>query len=243
MGNLQSKIAELAEEFAAGVMAALRSAPLDELMGASTSTVPTRRGRPPLSVAVRTSDDDAPAPATKAVRSPKAKVSGRLARRSQEQIDQTIDLIVETLRDAPEGMRSEQLQNELELSKKEITGPITQAIAARKIKKTGQKRATTYFAAGVSTGKSAKVSKAAAPTAARKSAKKSAKKAAPSKVVKLKPKLAKKAPKVKETLRAAARTASKKSAAKPKKTVKRAPKSKAPEPTESTTDLGEAHTE
>jgi len=44
------------------------------------------------------------------------------------------------------GLRSEQLQKALKLTKQEIVGPIAAALAAKKIVKTGEKRATTYFA-------------------------------------------------------------------------------------------------
>ncbi len=44
------------------------------------------------------------------------------------------------------GLRSEQLQKALGLDKKEITGPLNEALASKKIRKTGQRRSTTYFA-------------------------------------------------------------------------------------------------
>ena len=54
--------------------------------------------------------------------------------------------MVGALKKAKNGMRSEQLQRALRLDKKEITGPINEALAAKKISKKGQRRATTYFA-------------------------------------------------------------------------------------------------
>jgi hypothetical protein len=55
-------------------------------------------------------------------------------------------LITKALAGAAKGLRSEELQNALKLSKKEIVGPLNQALAAKKVTKKGQKRATTYFA-------------------------------------------------------------------------------------------------
>ena len=43
-------------------------------------------------------------------------------------------------------MRSEQLQKLLSLDKKEISGPLNEALEGKKITKKGQRRATTYFA-------------------------------------------------------------------------------------------------
>ena len=55
-------------------------------------------------------------------------------------------LIVGKLGEHKSGLRSEQLQKVLKLDKKEITGPLNQALASKKITKKGQKRSTTYFA-------------------------------------------------------------------------------------------------
>ena len=45
------------------------------------------------------------------------------------------------------GLRSEQLQKVLHLSKREIVRPISDALATKKISKKGEKRSTTYFSA------------------------------------------------------------------------------------------------
>ena len=55
-------------------------------------------------------------------------------------------LIVAKLGEHKDGLRSEQLQKELKLDKKEITGPLMLALSKKKITKKGQKRSTTYFA-------------------------------------------------------------------------------------------------
>ena len=57
-----------------------------------------------------------------------------------------IGLVVAKLGEHKTGLRSEQLQKALKLDKREISGPLAQALAAKKISKKGEKRATTYFA-------------------------------------------------------------------------------------------------
>lgn len=191
MATLQTKIAELAEAFAANVVAAVRSVPLDELMDTSGAA---RRA------AKATQEEDvAPTPARRARKTS----SGRLARRSPEEIDAMVGQIVGVLKDAPDGLRSEEIQKVLGIDKREISGPIAQALGAKKIRKVGEKRATTYFAGG-------------------KSAPKTATKAAPKKKAKAKTKSAKTAPK--KAPKAKAKSATKKVVAKaaaPKKTPKK----------------------
>jgi hypothetical protein len=88
-----------------------------------------RRGRPPGSKNKKTTS------------------SGRLIRRGPAEIAEAIERIVLTLAEYPDGLRSEALQKETGFSKKEIGSPIAQALASGQIRKTGQKRATTYFVA------------------------------------------------------------------------------------------------
>ena len=57
-----------------------------------------------------------------------------------------MESVVGALKKKKNGMRSEQLQKLLKLDKKEISGPLAEALTARKITKKGQRRATTYFA-------------------------------------------------------------------------------------------------
>jgi hypothetical protein len=138
MPTLKSKIASLADSFAAGVLAAIRSSSLEEILSGG-GAAPARRGpgRPRKADAVAT--DEAPKPA-------KRGKGGRLARRSPADIERVVGLIVGKLGEHKAGLRSEQLQKVLKLDKKEITGPLNQALAAKRITKKGQKRSTTYFA-------------------------------------------------------------------------------------------------
>jgi hypothetical protein len=129
--TLKSDIEMLASQFADGVLAALRNASLEDLL----------EGR--VSLAAKS----APARTTSTTTStPRTKTGGR-ARRSPSDIAHVEGVIVAKLREHRAGLRSEQLQKALKLSKAEIVGPIASALAAKKIVKTGEKRATTYFAA------------------------------------------------------------------------------------------------
>ena len=137
--SLKNRIASLAEEFSAGVLAAIRSASLEEILSEGS------RGSAP-----RASASAAPAgsagPAKRGPGRPRGRKSGRLARRSPEQIAQVVESIVAALKKNKAGMRSEQLQKLLNLDKKEISGPLNEALEGKKITKKGQRRATTYFA-------------------------------------------------------------------------------------------------
>jgi hypothetical protein len=73
---------------------------------------------------------------------------GRLGRRSAGDIAALVDSIVVLHEKRPNGLRAEQIRSELGLEAKELPRPITEALAAKRIVKQGQKRATTYFARG-----------------------------------------------------------------------------------------------
>ena len=179
MPTLDSQVKQLAQSFAAAVVAAIRSASIQDII-AEGSRKPTLAplakrgpGRPRKIVAGAVAPLEAPKrgpgrprkvttvaaapalvakptakPAAKAAAKPAAKTGkgGRLGRRSPADIDQVIGLVVKALGDHKTGLRSEQLQKTLKLSKKEIVGPIAQALASKKISKKGERRATTYFA-------------------------------------------------------------------------------------------------
>jgi len=142
--SLKNRIEALAEEFSAGVLAAIRSASLEEILSEGSRSHVTRVTHTPA----RVSSAAAPAaePAKRGPGRPRGKSTGRLARRSPEQIAQVVESIVSALKKQKAGLRSEQLQKLLSLDKKEISGPLAEAIEGKKITKKGQRRATTYFA-------------------------------------------------------------------------------------------------
>jgi hypothetical protein len=141
MPNLQSRIQTLADSFAQGVLAAIRSASLEEILSGGGAAPKRGPGRPPKAAATAPA-----APRAAAVKPAKRAKGGRLPRRSPSDIEHVIGLITTALSNAGKGLRSEELQKVLKLSKKEIVGPLAQALGSKRITKKGQKRATTYFA-------------------------------------------------------------------------------------------------
>lgn len=130
MSNLKSTIEELASEFAMRIIGALRAASIDEL------TSVTRAGR-----------DGRGARSIEETRRPRSR-NGRLGRRSADDIAKMIDDIVALLEAHPEGLRAEQIREALGCEAKELPRPLSDAIDQGRISKSGQKRATTYFAEG-----------------------------------------------------------------------------------------------
>ncbi len=132
MTQLRSTIARLADEFAAGVLEAIRSASLEEILAES------RGGRAPLKSAP-------------AVRGPSASSrnlgkNGRLGRRSEADIADLLERIVTLLEKHPDGLRAEQIRETLALEARELPRPLAEGLSTKRIAKQGQKRATTYFA-------------------------------------------------------------------------------------------------
>ena len=147
--SLKNRIEALAGEFSAGVLAAIRSASLEEILaegrtGAAAGIA--ARARAAVSAAVAASRATNGTPAKRGPGRPPGRKNGRLARRSPAQIAQVVESIVGALKKQKAGLRSEQLQKTLGLDKKEISGPLNEALEAKKITKKGQRRATTYFA-------------------------------------------------------------------------------------------------
>jgi hypothetical protein len=144
MSNLRSTIEALASQFATSVLDALRRTTMDELLDvAGSGGGPVRRGPGrPRNV------DIAAVPAGPAA----GRRRGRLGRRSAGDITHMIESIVGALQGATEGMRAEQIREALGVEAKELPRPLAEAISTGRITKTGQKRATTYFAGSGSGG-------------------------------------------------------------------------------------------
>jgi Fic family protein len=129
MPNLHSQLNDLANNFAASVLLALRRVPLEDLLG---ETGRERRSAP-----------RGPQRAPAAARSK----GGRLARRSLEDIAKTLASIVSLLKGKKAGLRSEQIRAALKLDKREMPRVLKMGLAKKAIRSKGQKRSTTYFAA------------------------------------------------------------------------------------------------
>jgi len=127
--SLRAHLNELASSFANGVLAAIRTASIEDLLAESGS------GRRLPGVR--------PAAGGRTVRG-----SGRLPRRSAEDIGRVLERIAGLLRAAPKGLRAEEIRQRLNLLSKELPRPLKEGLASGRLGKSGNKRATTYFLKG-----------------------------------------------------------------------------------------------
>jgi hypothetical protein len=134
--SLRASLESLASTFASSVLQAIRSASLEELLGEGGEGARRRPGRPPNSKAT---------PASSAA--PGKRKSGRLARRSPEQIAKALDQVVALVKAKKDGLRAEQIRAALKMQSKEMPRVLKEGLDRKKLKAKGQKRATTYFAA------------------------------------------------------------------------------------------------
>jgi hypothetical protein len=130
--SLRSHLADLADSFATAVLSAIRSASLEELLAESGGP---RRGAPRSAAGARS-----------APRSPRGSSPGRLPRRSADDIAHVLDSVTSLVKKHKEGLRAEQIREELGLQAKELPRVLKEGLSSRKLKSKGQKRATTYFA-------------------------------------------------------------------------------------------------
>lgn len=170
---LQSALSHISEEFAQKVFELIRTAFIAELGNVTLSP-----GAAPALRARTAAPKAAPKAAAPAAKSEPAKKGGakevRLARRSPENIAKALDGIVALLQKKG-GIGSEEIQKTLGLARNEIARPIALGISTGALRKTGEKRATKYYAGGAraSSKKAAAVKKGA-----KKAPKKASKKAA-----------------------------------------------------------------
>src|SRR5579863_29361 len=139
--SLRTQLDHLATNFANAVLGAIRSASLEELLAESGASSASRRAAPQ-------GFRQAPPPPLPAARRalPVSKPSGRLARRSPEQIAQVVNKVVLLVKTHKEGMRAEQIRSKLGLLPKEMPRILKDGLASKRLTAKGQKRATTYFA-------------------------------------------------------------------------------------------------
>jgi hypothetical protein len=133
MSTLQATLQSIAADFSKQIIQALRGASLDDLAAVSAG------GR---QTASKKSNGV----------SPIAKKSGRLGRRSMDDIQRALDRIVVLLTSHPEGLRAEQIREQLGLDRRELPRPIEMGLSRGALSKSGQKRATVYTLGG-QTGK------------------------------------------------------------------------------------------
>jgi hypothetical protein len=129
--DLRATLTTLAETFARGVLDAIRRTPVEELLSSTTRLRSPRR--------------EAPAPTTTPAPS-RGRAAGGRRRRAPGDIDKTTEALVATLKEAKTGMRSEELRAKLGIARAVLQRATGKAIEAKRVRKTGEKRATTYFA-------------------------------------------------------------------------------------------------
>jgi hypothetical protein len=120
--NLEIKLHDIATQFVKSIIDALQECPLSEITQVASGT-------------------SAPAVAKKA----STPSTGRLMRRSDEELHGVVDQIVAVVAKAENGLRSEDIQTQTNLSKKEVVRPIQLALDSGALRREGQKRSTTYF--------------------------------------------------------------------------------------------------
>jgi hypothetical protein len=136
MPNLRSQLDSLAASFANAVVDAIRGASLQELVSTDGRSNAIARS------AVSTPAAKAAAPAS----APRATRSGRLKRRSSEDIGKVLDEVVALVKKNRDGLRAEQIRAELDLQAKELPRVLKEGLSSKRLRKTGQKRATVYSA-------------------------------------------------------------------------------------------------
>ncbi len=128
--QLRSRISDLAASFIDSVLEAVRTSSLEDILGGGVSLHVQSNGRA-ASSAGRAARATAP--------------SGRLPRRSAEDIAKTLEIVVSLLGSRKSGLRAEQIRTELNLQAKELPRILKEGLARKKLRTVGQKRATTYF--------------------------------------------------------------------------------------------------
>ena len=127
--SLRSNIEAAAAQFTSAVLAAVRSASLEELLSDSTGS-----GRP------RPAKTAAAKPRVARAR------SGRLPRRSASDIAKALEQVISLLKKHKAGLRAEQIRVQLGMQSKELPRVLKEGTAKKHLRSKGQKRATTYFA-------------------------------------------------------------------------------------------------
>jgi hypothetical protein len=134
MPTLRSQLDSLAAAFASAVVDAIRGASLQELVATEGRSAPVGRSA-------------ASSLAAKAAGSPaRTTRSGRLKRRSSEDIGKVLDDVVALVKKNKDGLRAEQIRTELSLQAKELPRVLKEGLSSKRLRKAGQKRATVYSA-------------------------------------------------------------------------------------------------
>ncbi len=137
MPTLRSQLDTLASNFASQIIASLQGASLHELVGTKPDSGRMGKERSARSASPK------PAPSAASPRAPKS--SGRLPRRSADEIAAVLTKIVLLVKTQKNGLRAEEIRSRLGLQAKEMPRILKEGLATKKLTSKGQKRATTYF--------------------------------------------------------------------------------------------------
>ena len=138
MSSLRSSLNDLASTFASSILDAIRGASLQELVGKTDGGARRGPGRPPKAKATPT--------ASTARADSNGRKSGRLKRRSPEDIAKALDQVVAHVKKHKGGLRAEEIRTNLGMESKEMPRVLKDGLAKKKLKSKGHKRATTYTA-------------------------------------------------------------------------------------------------
>jgi hypothetical protein len=133
MGDFNSQINKLVDEFVSQVTAVARQAAMDTLTAALAAGGNGRR----RGAAVATTAPPSPR-APGGARRPKG------AKRAQSEIEQTKDRVLSFIQRNP-GLRIEQINKELGTATRDLALPLRKLISDGAIKSQGEKRSTQYF--------------------------------------------------------------------------------------------------
>jgi hypothetical protein len=128
--SIQQTVESLTNDLVAGIVDAIKGASLVDLLAETDAGAKRGLGRS----AVMTGSSSA------------AAKGGRLARRSADDIAAALAQVQGLLKKHKDGLRAEQIRDTLRIQSKEMPRVLSDGLAKRKLRKKGQKRATTYFA-------------------------------------------------------------------------------------------------
>jgi hypothetical protein len=128
--RLHSRISQLTSSFVDSVLEAVKGSSLSEIVDGRSAA----RG-----------EGRSASAATPAARPARATTTGRLPRRSAEDIAKTLEIVVSLLGSRKNGLRAEQIRTELSMQAKELPRILKEGLSRKKLRAVGQKRATTYF--------------------------------------------------------------------------------------------------
>ncbi len=149
--TLRVQLDRLASTFAQSVFQAIRALSLEELI-AETGPLRGMKVETPRAGAKSgrrsgTSRPERTALTRTHARGGRRGASGRLKRRSSDDIEKALGAVVELVEKRPRGLRAEQIRSELGMQAKEMPRVLGEGLATRRLRKRGRKRATTYYAA------------------------------------------------------------------------------------------------